>query len=198
MFKRNPSLSKTIQDGIKSGKFSIVGTHKEKNSIVSLQKPEKPEKKSSLITKPSTWYSLSIESDLITFYEKQEATLLIPGKPLASVNEFKWKHWSHHHQLRNLAKEAIKNASWICPIGHTPPNHHQEQRQEIVLVKYGGRLWDNGNFVASCKEILDELVKINLLRDDSPKWVKDHYFQVKGPTIPRIEIIFLKEKPQKI
>jgi hypothetical protein len=51
-----------------------------------------------------------------------------------------------------------------------------EPRFVMIVTWKTGRAMDNGNFIQSCKALLDALTP-NFIRDDSPRWCHDHYAQ---------------------
>ena len=134
----------------------------------------------------------TLEPHLVAAYDRAYAALLIPGKPISSVNQVKWRHWTHHLRRRRAAADLLDLASWVVPMGGQIPVHHQEQRVEIAIVKFGGRRWDRANFVAACKELVDELVARHLIKDDTETWLEDAYYQVPGGVVGRVEVLFLR------
>lgn len=134
----------------------------------------------------------TLEPHVVAAYDRAYAALLIPGKPISSVNQVKWRHWTHHLRRRRAAADLLDLASWVVPMGGQIPVHHQEQRVEIAIVKFGGRRWDRANFVAACKELVDELVARHLIRDDTETWLEDAYYQVPGGVVGRVEVLFLR------
>lgn len=54
----------------------------------------------------------------------------------------------------------------------------------------GRRPYDRVNFAGGCKPLLDTLVNLGLLYDDSALWTEDHYLQVRSPDgVDRVHIL---------
>jgi hypothetical protein len=103
-------------------------------------------------------------------------------------------HGPKHHMARYKLNKKIRTAVWAALVesGKLPTSYQKLElatRPVKKIVKftrfYGGRVkqMDNGNFIASCKAVLDAL-KLGdkgegLIFDDRPEWLTDMYDQVK-------------------
>jgi hypothetical protein len=163
-------------------------------SVLTETEPTSPETGGPIVLTPAAKprFPKVVEPHILDVYDRAYAALLLPGKPLSSVNAVKWKHWTHHLRRRKDTAALLDQASWIIPVGGEIPTHHREQRVEVAIVKFGGRRWDRANFVAACKELVDELVSRGLLKNDTETWLEDAYYQVPGGVVPRIEVLFLR------
>lgn len=60
---------------------------------------------------------------------------------------------------------------------------HAMRRRRVTLTRlFSGRerKFDYGNLVGGCKLVLDAMIRAWLIVDDAPKWLEDHYLQVRG------------------
>lgn len=105
-------------------------------------------------------------------------------------------HGPSHRMARHRLNKLIRKAVWASLLAeHALPTSAEKlalaQRPEKRCVKFtrffGGRVnqMDKGNFVASCKAVLDAL-KLGdngegLIFDDRPEWLVDMYLQEKDP-----------------
>jgi hypothetical protein len=95
-------------------------------------------------------------------------TLSIP-EPTPSLNEHKWKHWSHHKKLRRhwsmlvlLARSAQLHAG--APSSKALPHH-----ANVEVTRFGKRSLDRDNFMGGLKCLLDGLKDHRLIMDDDAK-----------------------------
>lgn len=56
-----------------------------------------------------------------------------------------------------------------------------KERRRVTITRHSPGQCDYGNLVGGCKGLLDVLVEVGLLVDDSPEWVEEVYFQAKAP-----------------
>jgi hypothetical protein len=54
-------------------------------------------------------------------------------------------------------------------------------KRKVTITRHSAGTLDKGNLIGGCKPLLDALVRLGLLVDDSPEWLDDHYRQVKCP-----------------
>jgi len=98
---------------------------------------------------------------------------LILKSKMKTHNELK-RMWSNprphvgralYRAYRDLLKIAIRD--------QLPKSYAAVQvKRTVVVVYFTKRLQDKDNFMASLKPLLDTLVELDLIRDDSPKWIK--------------------------
>lgn len=82
-----------------------------------------------------------------------------------SLNEHKWKHWSHHLKLRKhwsmlvmIAKNEARMPNVIAP----------PTKVTVKIIREGRRLLDTDNFIGGLKCVIDSLREQHLIMDDSP------------------------------
>lgn len=88
------------------------------------------------------------------------------------------------------AQFAYKNykESWLKQIKFANLNpksldkfRKEKRRKTVIIFSFRANFLDNGNLIGGCKPILDVLVDLGVLVDDSLEWLEDHYYQVKVP-----------------
>ena len=52
-----------------------------------------------------------------------------------------------------------------------------KEMRTVIIISVRSRELDFGNFVGGAKPVLDILQDLNILYNDSPKWLRDYYFQ---------------------
>lgn len=66
-----------------------------------------------------------------------------------------------------------------------------DERVAIKVIRYSAGILDKGNLIGGCKDLLDALVAMRVIRDDSPKWLDDQYEQVnakRGAGMTTVEV----------
>jgi hypothetical protein len=91
-------------------------------------------------------------------------TLCIP-EPTPSLNEHKWKHWSHHKNLRRHWSMLVLIAT--MEKGTTPPRAPLHAHVEVT--RFGKRQLDDDNFRGGLKSLIDSLKDHRLILDDDAK-----------------------------
>lgn len=91
-------------------------------------------------------------------------TLSIP-EPTPSLNEHKWKHWSHHKKLRRHWSTLVM----VAKIQAGGINGHHPQHAHVAVTRFGKRSLDHDNFVGGCKPLFDGLKDHGLILDDDAK-----------------------------
>jgi Holliday junction resolvase RusA-like endonuclease len=66
--------------------------------------------------------------------------------------------------------------------------HRPDKKRKVKIVVYRGKLLDKDNLYAGCKGVIDAMRDINLLRNDSPKWLDLTVSQEIDRLNPRTEI----------
>jgi hypothetical protein len=86
-------------------------------------------------------------------------------EPTPSLNEHKWKHWSHHKKLRRHWSTLVMVAT-IRAGGKPlqPPSH-----AHVEVTRFGKRLLDHDGFHGGLKELIDGLKDHRLIADDDAK-----------------------------
>lgn len=97
------------------------------------------------------------------------ATIEIPMGTI-SGNKYLRMHW---------AARSRHNGEWERAIGF---RWHQqsakpEVRRLVIITSHRRKVLDDDNFRIGCKPIIDILTRLNLLRDDSPRWIFAQYYQ---------------------
>jgi Holliday junction resolvase RusA-like endonuclease len=71
-------------------------------------------------------------------------------------------------------------------------------RRRMVLTRFytgRGRARDYGNLVGGCKAVVDSLVNVGLLVDDSEQWVDDYYLQRRHEHLSGVEVVLQEVMP---
>ena len=92
-------------------------------------------------------------------------TLEIPFLP-PNPNTTRGIHWARMQRIRRDAGYHVLSA-WI-KAGR--PHHANRPAHVQIHIEAHGRPDDHDNRLARMKVILDELVRLEALRDDSPEW----------------------------
>jgi hypothetical protein len=65
--------------------------------------------------------------------------------------------------------------------------HPQDRRRDtpdcklrVTITIYHKRFYDDDNAISGLKPILDSLVALGIIKDDSPEWIELHVVQVKS------------------
>lgn len=90
-------------------------------------------------------------------------TLTIP-EASPSLNEHKWKHWSHHLRLRKHWSMLVLVAKVEARVSMDTPL----DRVTVKITREGHRKLDTDNFVGGLKCLIDSLREQRLIVDDSP------------------------------
>jgi len=95
---------------------------------------------------------------------------MVTDTQLKSGNIFLRMHW---------AARARYKETWMAAVGFHW--HRQSKkpdvRRMVTIVSHRRKILDDDNLRTGCKPLVDVLVELNLLRDDSPEWVKVFYVQ---------------------
>lgn len=100
--------------------------------------------------------------------------LIVIHRRVPSQNQSQYRHWSHYAKERDAWFLLIRAQ---LPPRATPPDHPVR----IVLRSLRTRLVDYANLVGGAKPIPDALIRLNWLRDDSPRWFHCDYHQSVVP-----------------
>ena len=91
-----------------------------------------------------------------------------------SQNIYQRWHWGRQHKFRD---DCVRILLWFL-VGKP---RQVDKRRRVTVRRYScGRL-DRGNFVGGCKPLIDALVHIGALRDDTEQWLDDRYEQHNAP-----------------
>jgi Holliday junction resolvase RusA-like endonuclease len=81
----------------------------------------------------------------------------------------------------------------IRAAGVEPKENAEKEKKTVRITSYRGRMLDKDNLYGGVKVCLDALRKLNLIHDDSPKWIELEVIQVSERLNPRTEIEISKE-----
>lgn len=98
-----------------------------------------------------------------------------------SGNKSTFGHWRDYAKERDVWMILMRCA---FPVKH-PPTH----RVRVHIISYRVRLCDRINGANGAKPILDSLVRLGYLFDDSEEWLDDTYDQVKCPRVEERTVI---------
>lgn len=90
-------------------------------------------------------------------------TLSIP-EASPSLNEHKWKHWTHHLRLRRHWSLLVMVAKNEARVTSEPL-----EMSAVKITREGHRKLDHDNFVGGLKSLIDSLREQRLIVDDSPE-----------------------------
>jgi hypothetical protein len=98
-----------------------------------------------------------------------EVTILVPSP---SPNAWTFKSWREYHKikkqwLRRIFEASIQHSQFGDPMEHC---HLEVQR-------FGIRELDHDNLVGGCKPLVDSIVKLRFLADDTPDVIKTSHYQ---------------------
>ena len=110
--------------------------------------------------------------------------VVIIKRKVPSQNQSQYRHWSLYHQE--------KEAWYILLRAQFAPRKPREEPMRMVLRSYRSRLMDYANLVGGAKPIPDALIRLGVLKDDSPRWFHCEYYQFQVPKIDeRTELEFI-------
>lgn len=109
-----------------------------------------------------------------------------------SLNQLIRSHWSKRRALRIHYAWTIQAA--LIESGQDISNF-KNQKQLIKITSYRKIKLDEDNLIGGAKPLIDALKDVNLIKDDSPDYVKIEYYQIIDKT-PKtiIEITNLEAK----
>lgn len=93
-----------------------------------------------------------------------------------SLNEHKWKHWTHHLRLRrhwSLLVMVAKNEARV--------NGEPIENAAVKITREGHGKLDHDNFVGGLKCLIDSLREQRLIVDDSPEHMTLTTVQIQVP-----------------
>ena len=94
--------------------------------------------------------------------------------PTPSLNRYKRMHWGAQKRLRDQYETLIRHQ--MRSLDRARP--HQFRR--VKIERYGSRLLDVDNFVGGCKPLIDALSRAGIIWDDSIRYVRVDYEQIKA------------------
>jgi hypothetical protein len=95
----------------------------------------------------------------------------------------RWRYARHRSFLERLLAKAL-DGSPLLQAG-------EPRKVRVTVVRYSAGVLDDANLRGGCKPLLDVLVDLGVLHDDSPRWVEDRYEQrlgKRGEKRTRIEL----------
>lgn len=102
-------------------------------------------------------------------------TLTLPF-PTPSQNEYGQWHWAQRHKwtrgVEMLIGAVLRRSGWKEPA--------EPVRKVVEVVRYSAGTLDTDNLAGGCKGLMDALVRLGLLHDDSPRWCVCTYRQEKA------------------
>lgn len=105
---------------------------------------------------------------------------------IKSQNERDSWHWSK----RGFEKKAWVEHVFAALKGRTAKHHHQDKKKIVLICSHRKRRIDKENLIGGAKGLIDSLKVLELIKDDSPKWVEIHFEQIlQKPNGTLIEIM---------
>lgn len=111
--------------------------------------------------------------------------ILVTPKKIDSQNIWQNLHWTDRRKLRIEWHWSLIEAMNKAKVRKTKvaPGFVR-----MKITSYRKVLLDVGNLIGGAKPIPDVMIKLGLLKDDSPKWCDIEYAQVIDKENPRTEI----------
>ncbi len=93
---------------------------------------------------------------------------------LPSLNALLRMHWAKRRRIKNEVGALVAFA--------VPPGCKLSApvKRSAMIVRHGGKTLDADNLAGGHKPLVDYLVELRLLWDDSPKWAALEYCQIPG------------------
>jgi hypothetical protein len=118
-----------------------------------------------------------------------------------SQNEWDQWHWGKKKKWKEQCYLLLKNQIQLVQHSHFLPKDCNNTKEDgikvsFTIVRFGHHKLDHGNLVGGCKGLVDTMVSLNLLADDSPKWVDEHYSQSVDRKNKRTEITLLWDQAE--
>ena len=93
-----------------------------------------------------------------------------------SQNVYNEWHWAKRHkwtkQVEMLIGAMLRRSGWTKPA--------EPALMSVEIVRYSSGTLDEGNLVGGAKGLIDALVRLGVLYDDSPRWCRIAYRQARG------------------
>ena len=93
-------------------------------------------------------------------------------KRTESQNKTEWQHWSKVRKKRKMWARLARVYVGL-------PDLEPKTKRRVKITRYSSGTLDQGNFIGGCKALIDSLVDLGWIVDDSPKWVTIEYCQEK-------------------
>ena len=93
-------------------------------------------------------------------------------KFIRSQNEFTGRHWKKKHQ-------DTKEWEWSIRAATSRPLPIAAGKMKVKITSMRRYLLDVGNLIGGAKGLIDALVRLGVIKDDSPKWAHITYEQKK-------------------
>lgn len=117
--------------------------------------------------------------------------------PFATPSQNTYQHWHPYRRSKFRDDCCMAVMQQILSTGHRPtwkqraptePRRCEDlfttppaEKRTVVITRYSAGELDKGNLIGGCKALLDALVLMGLIFDDSTKWLEDHYQQKPAP-----------------
>jgi hypothetical protein len=100
-------------------------------------------------------------------------TSILISSPLMSGNYYSGRHWKLRHKMRKMYEKEI----WACCNGKVPKF---SGKVEVAIVSQRAHLLDPDNLYSGCKPLLDAMKQLEIIEEDSPKYLDLNVSQSKS------------------
>ena len=113
------------------------------------------------------------------------------SKPWPSLNEFAYSHWRKRYRYK---KRVLAELSEELLLQVRKWNQAGKPYFRLVKLYRVGRIKDQDNLIGGAKTVLDVLVELGLIEDDSSSTIHTHYYQ--GPKNDPVIVKAVGEVPR--
>lgn len=111
---------------------------------------------------------------------------LAVSKKIESLNKWQRLHWT----MRRKEKQKWIHELWAANNGKHGDG--KQVKRKVVIYSYRTKLLDHDNLVGGAKPLIDALVHLKLIYDDSPEWVEVDYKQ-KQQSVGELTTVRIEE-----
>jgi len=118
--------------------------------------------------------------------EWKEVVKIELSEPTPSLNTTQKWHWGKRARYRKGLSHLVQRLvieQWDARANREAST--MSVRRRVVITRRSSGTLDHDNHVGGCKPLLDALVAVGLLVDDSPEWVEVEYRQARWKAVDR-------------
>jgi hypothetical protein len=113
-------------------------------------------------------------------------------EPIHSGNVILRSHWAKRARIRETYEWWIMAA--LSDMGKQKPEKSPGQKMKLRIWSFRGRLLDPDRLYSGATILVDAIKKMNLIKDDSPRWIDLKIGQSLDGENPRTEIRIEKSR----